>query len=158
MRIGLLSDSHGNTMAIDKAVEQAGKIDMWLHAGDMIEDAEYLSYITDAKVVNVAGNCDWFNHSAPGEQLIEAAGHRILLTHGHSYDVKRGIGELRHRAEETGADIVVYGHSHVANIQQGEILVINPGSISRPRDGQPQSFMVLKLEGSDQREVYHYHI
>ena len=42
MKIGLISDTHGNTAAIDQAVELAGEIDLWLHAGDMIHDAEYL--------------------------------------------------------------------------------------------------------------------
>ena len=40
MKIGLISDTHGNTAAIDQAVELAGEIDLWLHAGDMIHDAE----------------------------------------------------------------------------------------------------------------------
>lgn len=158
MRIGLISDSHGNTMAIDKALEQAGHIDMWLHAGDMIEDAEYLSMVTDARVVNVSGNCDWFNRSAPDEQVIEAEGHKIFLTHGHLYDVKRGTGALRRAAEAKGADVAVYGHSHVANIEDGPLLVVNPGSVSRPRDGKPQSFMVIELGPDGQRDIFHYHI
>ena len=58
MRIGVMSDSHGNTMAVDRAIELAGSVDCWLHAGDLIEDAEYLAMVTDKKVINVAGNCD----------------------------------------------------------------------------------------------------
>ena len=42
MKIGLISDGHGNAAAIDPGVELAGEFDLWLHAGDMIHDAEYL--------------------------------------------------------------------------------------------------------------------
>ena len=55
MRTGIISDSHGNTNAIDQAVKAAGEIDFWLHAGDLINDAEYLRMAYDAEVVNVAG-------------------------------------------------------------------------------------------------------
>ena len=32
MKIGIMSDSHGDRRAIDRAVERAGKVDLWLHA------------------------------------------------------------------------------------------------------------------------------
>ena len=90
MKIGLISDTHGNTAAIDQAVELAGEIDLWLHAGDMIHDAEYLDMAYDAKVVNVAGNCDWGNRSVPEEEVVEAEGHRIFLSQGLS--LRHGAG------------------------------------------------------------------
>ena len=65
MRIGIMSDSHGNTMAIDAAVQLAGAVDLWLHAGDCIQDAEYLQLAADTEVALVAGNCDWPGSSAP---------------------------------------------------------------------------------------------
>ena len=80
MRIGIISDSHGNTNAIDQAVKVAGEIDFWLHAGDLINDAEYLRMAYDAEVVNVAGNCDWGYHGAEDEELVTAAGSKIFLT------------------------------------------------------------------------------
>ena len=102
MKIGLISDTHGNTAAIDQAVELAGEIDLWLHAGDMIHDAEYLDMAYDAKVVNVAGNCDWGNRSVPEEEIVEAEGHRIFLTHGHIYGVKGSPYGMVQAAEENG--------------------------------------------------------
>ena len=78
MRIGIISDSHGNTNAIDQAVKVAGEIDFWLHAGDLINDAEYLRMAYDAEVVNVAGNCDW-GLSFPPEGM-ETGGFRSRRT------------------------------------------------------------------------------
>ena len=56
----------------------------------------------------------------------ELNGKRWLLTHGDKpYD-------------PTGVDIVVTGHTHVANIHtENNILYLNPGSPIKPRDSQP---------------------
>ena len=48
--------------------------------------------------------------------------------------------------EEKQADVVVFGHIHVpVNREADGILLINPGSPSRPRNGVP-SFGILTLE------------
>ena len=46
-----------------------------------------------------------------------------------------------------GADVAVFGHTHVA-IEQiiDGVLIVNPGSISRPRDAANGSFMMLDLQ------------
>lgn len=61
MKVGILSDSHGNTRAIDAmlAHPETRDIGLWFHAGDVVPDAEYLAMMADTEVVRVAGNCDW---------------------------------------------------------------------------------------------------
>ena len=59
MKIGIMSDSHGDRRAIDRALERAGKVDFWLHAGDCVPDAAYLGLVSAKRVENVAGNTDW---------------------------------------------------------------------------------------------------
>ena len=158
MRIGIMSDSHGNTMAVDQAIEKAGEVDLWLHAGDLIQDAEYLAMVTDKEVINVAGNCDWPQGRVPDERMIELGGHKIFLSHGHNYGVKRGSEKFTRAAIAQGADIAVYGHSHVAEVKEQDIcLTINPGSISYPRDGAGQSFMVLNIS-QNKLDVEHFHL
>ena len=51
-------------------------------------------------------------------------------------------------AKENGADIVMFGHSHKPVIEKsGDVTVINPGSISRPRqDGFRPTYMVMNIE------------
>ena len=85
MKIGIMSDSHGDRRVIDRAVERAGKVDLWLHAGDCAPDAAYLALVSAVRVENVAGNTDWPDGKTPDEIVVEAAGHRIFLTHGHIY-------------------------------------------------------------------------
>lgn len=145
MKIGIVSDTHGNRKAVDTVVKLAEGAKLWLHAGDCVEDAEYLETVADTGVAKVAGNSDWFNANAPNETIVEAEGHRIFLTHGHSYGVRFNTDMLIEAAKAAGCDIAVYGHTHVAEIQKGGVTVINPGSASRPRDEMRPSFAVAEL-------------
>ena len=133
-----MSDSHGDTQAIDKALQLAGKIDHWLHAGDCIPDAEYLQVAADVPVTMAAGNCDWPGGNAPGEVLLELGGHRIFLTHGHLYGVRYTTEALQEAAAERGAELAVYGHTHIADITQEmcwcSIRAVYRGRVTSPGD------------------------
>lgn len=145
MKIGILSDTHGNWDSVDNVVCQAGKIDMWLHCGDCVPDAEYLQDLVSAPVYFVAGNCDWPTSEACYERIIDAEGHRIFLTHGHNYGVRHTQEYVAEAAESQRADIVVYGHTHIVDYTPGSLLILNPGSASRPRDDKRGSFMIMEL-------------
>ena len=38
---------------------------------------------------------------------------KLFVTHGHAYGVKSGLGRLAERAKTLGADVVLYGHTHI---------------------------------------------
>ena len=145
LKIGILSDTHNNREAVERVVALCPDAKLWLHAGDCVPDAEYLEMLTDTGVAKVAGNSDFFSADAPNAVIVEAAGHKIFLTHGHSFGVRFGVDELINVAKENGCDMAVYGHTHVAQILPGEVTVINPGSASRPRDEMRPSFAVAEL-------------
>lgn len=151
MIIGIMSDSHGDALAIQKAAEALPQAECWLHAGDFYADSEYLAKITGKKVYGVAGNCDGFGFLRQVEpdkleKFIELAGWKIWLQHGHRYDVKSGTDDLIEDAVQIGMDIVVYGHTHVVdNRQQEKLLVLNPGSVTRPSYMEPPTCMRLEL-------------
>ncbi len=150
MKIGLVSDSHGDTMALDMMLKtpEGAEAECWLHAGDFVRDAEYLEMVSDKKVYMVAGNGDWPYSKAPDDMLVELAGHKILLTHGHDHGVRYDTAILEENAANMGADMAVYGHTHIVDITpQGKrgITILNPGSISRPRDDSFGSFMIVEL-------------
>ncbi len=145
MKIGIMSDSHGNHMAMEAAIRLSGKVDLWLHAGDCREDAEYLKSLFRTRVVYVNGNCDWPGAEGQDEALIEAEGHKIFLTHGHIYGVRQSTALLLDTAKANQADIAIYGHTHVAELTPGSVYVMNPGSVARPRDDVRASFMVMEL-------------
>ena len=151
MKIGIMSDSHGDRRAIDCAVERAGKVDLWLHAGDCVPDAAYLALVSAVRVENVAGNTDWPDGRTPDEIVVEAAGHRIFLTHGHLFNVRFDTAMLAAAAREAGADLAVYGHTHIALYEQQEdVTVVTPGSVARPRDAAQGSFMMIRLAAREE--------
>ena len=163
MKIGVISDSHGNVAPIKKAVEMMRNIDvrdMWLHAGDYVQDAEYLGEITDVPVIGVAGNGDRGCTFAPEDEFINVGGKKIWLTHGHKYQVKWGIDYLSELAKENDSDIIIFGHNHVYFKEYVDNrLFLNPGSISLPRDGKEGSFAVIKLlKDNDTVQVNRYTI
>ncbi len=147
MKLGIVSDSHGDTHALDimLAHPEAQDVEGWFFAGDIAMDAEYLAMVTQLPVAKVAGNNDWPYTTLKDAIVTEAGGHRILLTHGHLYGVQFSTEMLVQVAEAQQADIAIYGHTHVADIQPGGVMVLNPGSIARPRDAFKGSFMVADL-------------
>ncbi len=156
MKIGLMSDTHGRHKAIDAALKLSGKVDLWLHAGDYVDDADYLAHKSGIETIFVAGNGDW-NSSVPADKYLEIAGKKIFITHGHNYGVKSGLGVLRQAALQKECDCVIFGHSHVyCEAQIDGILFLNPGSVSFPRDGQSGTFAVLEIAEDGRMKVDKY--
>ena len=81
MKIGIVSDSHGGTHWLDRMLKkaEADEAECWLHAGDFVEDAEYLEQVSGRKVYKVAGNGDWPEPKAPYDLLVELAGYKYFL-------------------------------------------------------------------------------
>ncbi len=145
MNIGIISDTHGNYSVVEKVVSIAQKMDMWLHLGDCTPDAEYLQDLVNVPVYGVAGNCDWPMSNTCYERIVEAEGHRIFMTHGHNYGVRYTQEYVMEAAESQGADIALYGHTHIVDYRPGPPLLLNPGSASRPRDDSRGSFIIMEL-------------
>ncbi len=147
MRIGVLSDSHGNLALVKRVVAEMGPVDLLLHAGDYYEDSSRLAQ-DGVRVIGVLGNCD-YRVDGPPERLIQVGGKRLLLTHGHRYRVKQDFRALLARARELGANVVVFGHTHRAEaFWLGETLFFNPGSLFAPNgDGPSYGLLVIGEEG-----------
>ena len=57
---------------------------------------------------------------------------------------------LLYRGEEVHADMVLYGHTHVPDLSaDGPRLLLNPGSLSRPRGGSVESCALILLNGKE---------
>lgn len=145
MRIGVVSDTHRDKNSIDQLEDKIKNLDMLIHLGDNVEDISIIKRYYGGEIINVRGNCDFIN-TTPNDALIEICGKKIFLTHGHKYGVKDGLLKLRYKALEFGANIVLYGHTHIGRIDfEEEIWYINPGSVSLPRDSG-KSFVILNIE------------
>jgi putative phosphoesterase len=144
MRIGVISDTHRNISSIEQLGEKIAGLDMLMHLGDNVDDISIIRKYYKGKIVNVRGNCD-FSSATPNEWVEEICGNRVFLTHGDRYAVKENLFKLRYKALETGANIVLYGHTHIGQIDFEEgIWYINPGSVSEPRDGA-RSFAIINI-------------
>lgn len=129
VNILILSDTHGNYPLAIKAADKVGPVDMIIHLGDGLEDAQILEEITGLPVIKVVGNCD-FSTSIPKDITITVAGHEIFITHGHRYGVKSGLSKLYQKAVEVGTQTVLFGHTHDPIIEAvNDILFINPGCL-----------------------------
>ncbi len=113
-----------------------------------------------SSILCVRGNCDTevdqmvltFPILADYAILWEA-GRMIFATHGHNHN-KAKLPPLH-----TG-DILLHGHTHIPAWEDcGDFLYLNPGSVSIPKEGSANSYMILEkgtftwksLDG----EVYH---
>jgi len=145
MRALIFSDTHGRFGGMQEVIEKEAQFDLLLHAGDIQGGVSQLEAWCDCLVYLAKGNCDW-SGDAPQEQVVPFGSHRIFLTHGHRYGVRLGIEELAVAAKAAGADIAVYGHTHIplADERYG-VTVLNPGSLSEPRQSMPRpTYMVLE--------------
>lgn len=146
MKIGVISDTHRMERYIYKVVDALNKaqVDVIMHLGDNIQDVEEIEKLTGKTVINVKGNCD-FNTEVPGERVESVGNKKVFLTHGHNYNVKMELNRLKYKALELGVEIVLYGHTHIADINYEEgIWFVNPGSVGASRLG-PNSFALIKI-------------
>lgn len=148
MKILIMSDSHSHDSNVEKAIRKEGPLDALLHLGDSQGSEEYIRELAGCPVYMVAGNCDYFS-SLPSVRIVEFGKYRIMLTHGHHYYVSVGPKDLLEEAKVNRCNIVIYGHTHrpVLDGTDGEVLVLNPGSISFPRqEGKQPSYMVMEID------------
>ncbi len=145
MRILVLSDTHRHIGALLELLGGDHRFDRIFHLGDMVSDAIDINSISGVPVDYVAGNCDW-GSGAPNKKVVVVKNKKFYLCHGHREHVKSGDGVLRQLIRKDGYDGALYGHSHRADISwEGDSFIMNPGSISLPRDGEP-SYGVITID------------
>lgn len=101
-----------------------------IHLGDMVSDAEEVAqHYPKLPFCTVPGNCDGWFTTEPLKKQITLDGKSILLSHGHRWGVKSGYDGAIADARAVGADILLFGHTHVPLCQQLEdgLWMMNPG-------------------------------
>jgi uncharacterized protein len=144
MKILVISDSHGlEDELIEVYKKYVGEIDHFMHCGDSELPATHEALL-GYKLVK--GNCD-FDTSIPNEAVLNIGGLHLYATHGHMYNVKMTMMNLSYRAEEIEANIVCFGHSHIAGCELiNNKLFINPGSFRLPRGRKERTYCILEIE------------
>jgi uncharacterized protein len=154
-KILIISDSHRWTDEVTEIKSKhQSEVALMIHCGDSELSADHNAM---SGFVTVRGNCD-YDQRFKEEVVVDIAGHKILVTHGHLFNVKSTLIRLYYRAKEMGANIVLFGHSHMLGVEQiDDILFINPGSIKLPRGRKERTYCVLELN-QNHAEVLVYDI
>lgn len=161
MKIFFIADIHGSLYYTKKALEifLKEKADYIVILGDELyhgarnplpleynpkEVALLLNKYSD-KIIAVRGNCD----SEVDEMVLDFPmmatysfilynDRRLFVTHGHIYN-ESNLPKLR------AGDVFIYGHSHIPIAEKKEnIFIINPGSITFPKENNPNSYAILQ--------------
>ncbi len=134
-RVGLISDTHG---FLDPRVHTLfEQVDAIAHAGDVGSEEILYELQAIAPVTAVAGNMDhpYPTWPLPDFATLEVGGVRIDVVH------KRADWD---RSRADAADVLVTGHTHEPSVKRrGSLLEVNPGSASRPRNGEGRRTVAL---------------
>jgi putative phosphoesterase len=148
-RLLVLSDTHGNIPALEAVLDWAfgkggaGTIDTAVFLGDGLQDLHYVTRRFSAEWIKVKGNND-YAPSVPEAAVFDFCGHRFFLCHGHRYNLYNGYNTLAAAARNAEAEAALFGHTHVPHLETaGGLLLINPGSIGRPRSSIGATFAVI---------------
>jgi uncharacterized protein len=171
MRIGLISDTHvpeaGRELwpqvydAFLGIKPEGPKVDLILHAGDMhtVDVLEWLAERVGVPVLGCRGNGDDGGGGRPIQpehpglkenQVFEFEGLKIGLTHDFAlpeWPPYRTIDRMMERYFGGPVNVVVHGHTHVADIRVHKgVLCVNSGSPVYPRNLERRLGTVAFLE------------
>ena len=154
MKILVVSDTHGRDERLEMAVEIEQPFDYLIHCGDVEGREIFIEALVACPCIIVAGNNDFFS-DLPREEEIVLEGHRIMVMHGHNYGVSMDLYGISEEAADRNCEIVFFGHTHKPVIEKKNgVLVINPGSLSFPRqEGRKPSYVVMELNENEEPEA-----
>ena len=159
MKILAASDIHSSRRYCALLVEafEREKADRLLLLGDILtpgyisrievaggEDMPTMLNSLSSRIVCVRGNGDWpineqrFDFPCMAEYALLRLGRQtIFATHGHRYN--------EHNLPPLTFDILLHGHTHIPAWREHEgYLYLNPGSVSQPRGGSKNSYLILE--------------
>lgn len=147
-KILVTADSHGSAYALYLIARAEPDAEAMMYLGDGLRDLEAMtSQYPRLRVYSVRGNCD---RGAPEaeEGLAPFGGVLFFYTHGDQYGVRNSLNRLARTARERGADVALYGHTHIAACEEIDgVTLFNPGSVGRPRQGEPCYGVITIEEG-----------
>lgn len=157
MKILVFSDSHSNPSFMLEAMRThmaAGPVARIVHLGDGYRDFLLLrDTYPDIPQTVVAGNGEdvLFGAHPPisYSEIFSEDGIRFFATHGHRLQVKNDLDTAANAGARAGADVVLFGHTHIAEDTRYDTLygktvrMINPGAVG---SGYKPSYAVLEIK------------
>lgn len=137
-KILIMGDTHGSYNSIRDVLEKEGYMDILIHLGD----SELPSYLL-SDFLCIKGNCD-FALDLEKIKEINVEGFKIHLEHGDSYLFNINPNKY---IENLNVDIFLFGHTHKKLASKlNNTYIFNPGSLTKPRDSNNGSYLILTLE------------
>ena len=157
----IASDVHGSAYYCEKLLEafEKEKADKLLILGDVLYHGprndlpegyapkKVIAMLNELKdrIICVRGNCDTEVDQMVLEfpvladyGILTVKNRMIYATHGHKY----GPDNLPPLQKN---DVLLFGHIHVPKCyERDSILILNPGSVSIPKENSPHSYMTLE--------------
>ena len=150
MKLIVLSDTHLKTgrisLQLQKLLEDC---DIIVHAGDFSTMKAYQAFNATGKLKAVFGNDDVseLKRLLPERLKFEVEGVKIGVVHegGLSITDTTAQGYL---AREMEVDILIFGHLHRPLIEKRDIVLVCPGSPTKPRMSSPSVVELIIEKGS----------
>lgn len=150
MKILLFADSHGKVDTMRQIISREDRLNLVIHLGDFDKDAEILNgEFPEIEFEIIPGNNDSRGRFS-SEKILYLEETKILITHGHTYGVKRDRETLKLKARQLRVDAVFYAHTHIPEeMYADQILILNPGSIEYPLEGNAKTYCLITIEKRD---------
>ncbi|HMF56423.1 MAG TPA: metallophosphoesterase family protein [Pyrinomonadaceae bacterium] len=142
--VGVLSDTHGKLdERIPALFEGVYRI---IHAGDIGDEDLIWRLESIAPVIAVRGNIDSPKMCFPTERMAVIEGRTFYIRHQFS-TVEQMTPAQKHVIEERMPEIVVFGHSHKAYVDEWRgTLFFNPGGAGPKRFNLPRTVGLITLK------------
>ena len=151
MLVAAISDTHlprGARRLPEACLDRLRAADVIFHAGDF----SALSVLEELRLLGppvhaVYGNADEpaLRELLPKELVVDAGGARIGIVHIPGPGAGR---EERLVRRFPGCDAVLYGHTHLPQVERHEgVWILNPGSPTERRRGPFHSMLLLEVAG-----------
>jgi len=143
----VVSDNHGRPENLRQVLARhQDEANFFIHCGDSefnVRDELMQPFIS------VRGNNDFGFDYENNQTLSLGDFGDIFITHGHMNGAHLGSKTLAkniRKIANPNVNIVCYGHTHKVEISKdGDILVINPGSLNYPRDSKIPTYIKLEV-------------
>ncbi|ASQ48066.1 MAG: YfcE family phosphodiesterase [Leptotrichia sp.] len=130
MKALICSDSHQRLDYFQQVMELE-EPEVVIFAGDHSTDAFDMSLVfREIPFAIVKGNTDYDDFDTRETKIFDLFGKKVLLTHGHLFNVKTTLKELEKKARYENVDICIFGHTHKEFLEEKNgIIFVNPGAL-----------------------------
>ena len=144
----IASDTHGRSEYLSQLEQAYPHADLFIHCGALEDDASCFN-----RWIFVRGNND-FDFNLDDYKILTIEGMRTYIFHSQRmpyYNREKALVKL---ALENDCQIVLFGHTHMAMAEKIHgIWLINPGSMTFPRDGNSPCYARMVIEDANHVQV-----